>query len=294
MFDAVDIALIFLLLMVVALAMMLQPHNKKRRVNRRQAPTQPARPAGVTGVLALINHEEGGFTAAHLEASWDNNLTGQNFTWRQRVQRAVLYWQDHVQNVRPSALISGHEYLRKKYAFYRTEAAFKRGMMSEIVYRCVFGSLAVFDRNTHSGGLLKSYEGSDVYKNIIVPLVTHICRFYNCQDYKGQDLLSVQAVLDENYGNWRKNLLLRSTAYGVYSNACVLESLRAAEEKNAADPPYDDSCCKGIYFPWYSLVAVHHKDFHNDTMKANAGHYLTEAENTEATWTAALSTAAFA
>jgi len=279
----------------ILIMMMLTPGGvKKRRTHRRSSPNQAQAPTGVNGILALIDHASSPFETAVLDELWPNNRTGQNLTWRQRIEEAVEYWVDNVQNSRPSSRITAHDYLKKKNSFGRTEGAFKCGMLSTIVYICVYGSKATFSKDTNCGGLLKMLEGRTEYNQIILPLVTHIVRYYNCIGNKDEALLTIHEVLDENFGNWRKNMIRRSKDHGVYSNRAVLAMIRGADNEDDSNPPYDDSACKGLYYPWYLLISIHHKNFHQETMKANPSHYLVEAEGTQAAWDAALLAPAFA
>ena len=277
----------------VVVMMMLSPTFKKRRVNRRNSPDQPQVPVGVHGILALIDHAQSPFATVVLDAIWPNNPPGQNSSWRQRIEEVVTYWRDNVQNVRPAAAILQHECLCSKNAFFRAEKAFKTGLMSQLVCICVFGANAVFSKNTKSGGLLKQFEGETFCDEVMVPLVTHLANYYNCVNKDGEDILTVQEVLDENFGNWRKNLIARVKSCGVFSSGEVIAMIDRETLANPADPNFDDTCCKGFYFPWHILTSIHHMDFHHEMKKAKPSHFITAAEATPNAWTIALATPPF-
>ena len=276
---------VFLALPILAVLATIHPPSKKRKRNQRKAkPGEKAHATANDTVLTLLNKAapDGYFTAANLDAEWNNRPDGSDTTWRQRIVDAVDHW-ILVKDLQPPTSLTKHEYLRKKFMFSRTHRSMKTGMLACIIYKCVYGPQAAFDRDTNSGGLLKASSGLDVYTNIILPLVKFICHYYNITDDKGGDLLTVDAVLDENYGNWRKNLIERSTAFGVFSAGAVLD-LTANYVDN--DTPFpDETCCKGIYRPWYKWLVQNFPDFHRDTLAKKPSHIIRDAENTGAQWT---------
>lgn len=270
-----------LLLPLIPLAMVLSPPLKKRKRDRKSSPNEKTATAGAT-TEQLLGEADSGFSQDFLEEDWANSLANPKITNRERILAAINYWKQ-IQALTPSTAITNHAHCRQKFMFSRTEAAVKRGLLSQIIYICVYGHLAKFPRDTTFGGLLKGSSGAPQYTNIIVPLVNFICSYFNVKDRKGRDLFTAEDVLDENYGHWRKNMILRSTEHGVWSDTAVEEHLHGLDEE---DPLADETCCKGVYYEWYKVIVSLDSDFHKETMKAKPTHFLTDDQNEATSWAA--------
>ena len=267
--------LVFMSMMVVP------PPSKRRRQGRSEAHQAIAAAGPAETDTELLDRAVEFFTQANLDAPWVNRRIGTDTTWRERIVEAIVHWK-MMQQVQPPASITRCKYLKSKNAFSRTHKAVKKGMMAYIVFKCVFGTQAFFDFDNADGGLLKSCSSLAMYDSHIVPLVKFLCHFFNARDHRRGKLLSPDAVLNLNIGNWHKNVFKRSSENGIYSD----DGVHAVIADHAAGRHADETCCKGLCIHWHKWMSQNFVTFHVDTQAPGPTHVLTDAENVGATWTA--------
>ena len=210
---------LFLSLPFAAFLNTIKPPKKKRRVSRKSKPEEQEAAAPEDTVETLLAKADGYFDQAKLDSEWNNKATGSDTTWRQRITAGINHWLT-LKEIQPPTSVTGHDELKKKFVFVRTHRAFKTGSAASIIYRTVYGNEAEFDKDTTSGGLLKQCAGTEPYDDFILPMVRFLVHYFNIEDPSGGDLLTTAGILDENYGNWRKNLLSRSETYGHKNCTC--------------------------------------------------------------------------